>query len=67
MARYRYRTAALAGPWRDSHEAALRDAVAANQARVDEAAPEGIDWLVPGDIELEEASGRQLRAHANRR
>ena len=49
--RYRYRTAALAGRWRDSREEAARDAVRAHQALVDEAAPEGLRWLVEGEIE----------------
>lgn len=34
--------------------AALRDAVAANQAREDPNEPLGIRWLVPGDIEEEQ-------------
>ena len=65
MARYRYRTPALAGPWRDSREAALRDAIGANQARHDPDAPEGVTWLVPGDIE-EQQSGSPVRAGARR-
>jgi len=48
---YRYRTPVLTGRWRDSREAALRDAIAAHQALADEAAFGGIRWLVPGDIE----------------
>ena len=66
LARYRYRTPALAGPWRESREAALRDAIAAKQARLDESEPGGICWLVPGDIE-EEVDGSVVRAHANGR
>ena len=65
MARYRYRTPALAGPWRDSREAALRDAVAANQARHDPDSPSGVKWLVAGDIE-EQESDPPLRAGAGR-
>lgn len=53
MARYRYRTPVLAGPWRDLRAAAIRDAVAANQAREDFNEPLGIRWLVPGEIEEE--------------
>ena len=51
MARYRYRTPVLTGPWRDSRAAALRDAVSAHQARTEETAPGGVRWLVPGGIE----------------
>jgi len=65
LARYRYRTPVLTGPWRDSRDAALRDAVAAKQAAADEGAPGGIRWLVPGDVE-EEASGTPLGAWARR-
>ena len=59
MRRYRYRTPALTGPWRESHEGAVRDAVRANQAQIDEDQPSGIKWIVPGRIEehvVEEAS-----------
>ena len=49
--RYRYRTAALAGHWRDSREEALRDAVKARQALADEAVEDGLRWLVKGEIE----------------
>lgn len=52
--RYRYRTPALAGPWRDSPEAAAADAVVANQAQLDPAEPLGVRWLVPGEIEQED-------------
>ena len=51
MRRYRYRTPALTGPWRDSNEDALRDAVSARQAEYDEDRPSGVKWLVPGEIE----------------
>jgi len=50
--RYRYRTPALTGPWRDSHEDAVRDAIKAKQARQDEDEPSGIKWIVPGEIEM---------------
>jgi hypothetical protein len=63
LARYRYRTPVLTGPWRQSRAAALADAVAANQAKADPAAPGGVRWLVPGEIE-EEADGPALRAQA---
>jgi hypothetical protein len=49
--RYRYRTPALTGPWRDSAEGAMRDAVKAKQAQVDEDQSSGIKWIVPGRIE----------------
>ena len=58
MPRYRYRTAALTGPWRDSEERALGDAVKAKQAERDEAEPGGIRWVVPGRIEEEQMEGR---------
>ena len=56
LTRYRYRTAALTGRWRDSREAALRDAINIKQAVEDQAEPGGIRWLVPGEIESEERS-----------
>ena len=54
MARFRYRTPVLTGRWRDSREAALRDAVKANQAQEDAREPGGLRWLVPGEIEVDE-------------
>lgn len=51
MRRYRYRTAVLTGPWRGSAEEAVRDAVKAKQAVIDEDQPTGIRWTVPGQIE----------------
>ena len=48
MPRYRYRTAVLTGPWRNSRDEALADAERAQQVRVEEAEPH---WLVPGWIE----------------
>jgi hypothetical protein len=65
LARYRYRTPALAGPWRDSPEAAAKDAVFANQAQDDPNEPLGMRWLVPGEIEVE-ADGPRLRAAKGR-
>jgi hypothetical protein len=50
--RYRYRTPALTGPWRESHEDAARDAVNAKQAQYDDDQPSGIKWIVPGEIEV---------------
>jgi hypothetical protein len=49
--RYRYRTAALAGRWRDSREEAVRDALNAHQALADAGESEGLRWLVHGEIE----------------
>lgn len=49
--RYRYRTPALTGPWRNSHDAAVRDAVRAKQAQIDCDQPSRVDWIVPGQIE----------------
>ena len=57
MRRYRYRTSALAGPWRSSPEAALRDAIAARQVRYDEDAAAGLKWVVPGEIEQRSVEG----------
>jgi hypothetical protein len=48
MRRYRYRTAALTGPWRNSQDEALADAVRAQQLRIEESE---LHWLVPGWIE----------------
>lgn len=61
MRRYRYRTPALTGPWRSSHDAAVRDAVRAKQAQIDRDQPSLVDWIVPGRIEElnnEEAQSR---------
>lgn len=52
MARYRYRTCAILGPWRQSPEEAKADAVKARQARYDEDKVT-LHWLVPGEIETE--------------
>lgn len=51
MRRYRYRTPALTGPWRNSHDAAVRDAVKAKQAEIDNDQPSRVAWTVPGRIE----------------
>jgi hypothetical protein len=50
MRSFRYRTATLLGPWRDSMEAAVADAIRAKQARRDEDG-RGWHWVVPGSIE----------------
>ncbi len=52
MALYRYRTCAILGPWRHSPEEAAADAVKARQAKWTEGG-ERLDWLVPGEIEME--------------
>jgi hypothetical protein len=50
--RYRYRTPALTGPWRESQKDAVRDAVNAKQAQYDEGEPAGVKWVVRGEIEV---------------
>lgn len=51
MRQYRYRTPALAGPWRDGRDEAVRDAVKAKQAVAAGDDPSGVRWIVPGRIE----------------
>jgi hypothetical protein len=46
---YRYRTAALTGPWRRRPESAIDDAVKAWQASIDEKGE--MSWRVGGTIE----------------
>ena len=61
MSRYRYRTPALTGPWRDSYDEAVRDAVKAKQAQIGGDRPSDVKWIVPGHIEersSEEAPSR---------
>ena len=60
MRRYRYRTPALAGPWRDSRDQAIADAVRARQVSV--GGPEGVTWIVPGEIEVEQKKKDQTAA-----
>jgi hypothetical protein len=48
---FRYRTPALTGPWRQTHDEAVRDAVKAKQAANDDDLPSGFRWVVPGQIE----------------
>lgn len=53
MPRYRYRTATLVGPWRDSRLKAECDAVAVGQAEF--AGSSGrLAWKVEGEIETED-------------
>ena len=54
--RYRYRTSVLAGRWRESREDALRDAINAHQALDDTSSPDGVRWLVNGEIEEQESA-----------
>lgn len=49
---FRYRTVALIGPWRDTPQAAMQDAMKAKQAAQDGGRDFGLRWLVPGSIEL---------------
>ena len=51
MRRFRYRTAVLTGPWRDSEDEAVLDAVKARQAELDGQSPSEVRWIVPGWIE----------------
>jgi len=60
--RYRYRTPALTGPWRNSHDAAVRDAVRAKQAEIDDDQPSRVAWIVPGRIE--ELNNENARSRA---
>lgn len=57
MPKFRYRTSALTGPWRDTPDQALNDAVKAKQAWIDEDNPSDVRWIVPGQIE-ERTEGR---------
>jgi hypothetical protein len=50
MKAFRYRTAALVGPWRATEAAAADDAIRAKQA-VREGEVAGWRWVIPGDIE----------------
>ena len=51
MRRYRYRTAALVGPWRESRARAAHDAAKAGQVIVDGEDPLNFRWVVSGEIE----------------
>ncbi len=50
MRRYRYRTPALVGPWRESPADALKDAAKAGQLMF-EAGGSAMRWMVAGEIE----------------
>ena len=62
MRRYRYRTPALTGPWRDSHDDAVRDAVKAKQAQIEQDRPAAVTWIVPGRIEEQNSEEAPSRA-----
>ena len=64
MPSFRYRTATLLGPWRETAEAAVADAIRAKQARRDEEG-EGWRWVVPGTIE--EGEGTPVADAAGKR
>jgi len=64
MHSFRYRTKTLLGPWRESSEAAVQDAIRAKQARPDDKG-NGWHWVIDGMIEeREEASRDYLRNEA---
>ena len=60
MPRYRYRTTAIVGPWRERPEKAIEDAVKVQLVTLDSREPDGCRWLVRGQIE--EDSEGQARA-----
>jgi hypothetical protein len=62
--RYRYRTPALTGPWREAHDDAVHDAINAKQARYDDNQPSGVKWTVPGEIEV--LNNEEVRAALRR-
>ena len=49
--RYRYRTSVLTGPWRESRDGAVHDAVRAKQAEIEGGKSGKVRWIVPGVIE----------------
>lgn len=64
MRQFRYRTAALTGPWRDSHDSAMADAVRAKQAVIERDDGGQARWLVPGRIEERVTNERPTRARS---
>lgn len=66
MRQYRYRTAALTGPWRDSHDSAMADAVRAKQAVIEGEDSGQARWVVPGRIEEHVTDARPTRARNER-
>lgn len=61
--RYRYRTAILLGPWRDSRLKAECDAVARGQAEFAGSSGRFV-WKVPGEIEAGEGEPGSAEAGA---
>jgi hypothetical protein len=59
LRRYRYRTPALAGPWRESPDLALLDAVRARQVSFEDGARRRVSWHVPGEIEMDPPPGEK--------
>ena len=57
MKRYRYRTATLVGPWRDSRLKAESDAIAMGQAVIERSSGTFV-WRVAGEIEVDEVPFR---------
>lgn len=64
MRQYRYRTAALTGPWRDSPASAMADAVRAKQAVIEGNEAGEARWVVPGRIEERVTDERPTRARS---
>lgn len=61
MSAFRYRTAVLCGPWRETRRDALADAVRSGFARWEGPPWDTIRWRFPGDIE-ERADGAERSA-----
>ena len=59
MKRYRYKTAALHGPWREFRTQAEADAMAARLADVDDRGR--LVWRVPGEIEMGDRPQRKKK------
>jgi hypothetical protein len=55
MRRYRYRTPALQGPWRETREAAVADAIAAGQAERTSGEADGVHWRDGAHLEEQPA------------
>jgi hypothetical protein len=66
LPRYRYRTPVLTGRWRETPDAALSDAITARQVRLEDSSPDGVRWIVPGEIE-EEPLAEDARRRIGRR
>ena len=57
MNSFRYRTKTLLGPWRESSEAAVQDAIRAKQACADDEGT-GWHWVIDGTIEERQEASR---------